>query len=382
MPLGSMFSSLNCASSRGSKLQKRTTSMNKKKQSETAPTTSPIIPPTTIQQETSPSAPPPYQLPDLTVDTLNVMSKSKGKSRFDATPSGESFWDLGNYKYVLKRCDNGNKLSGDLADMITERGKLEEAYAKSLRQWAKKWSDYLENESCEYGTTKDAWHGFLEAAGNRTAEVHSDACKSLVNSPVFKVKEWTKKKYEKHYINYKQTKEFEQEFEAAEKSWLELNEKLKKCRRDYYDAHRTVLQCDKTAKEARVNPKVSQDQRDKLDEKTKRAREDVERSRARYKDTLTEMDIYKPEHMRKMLDVFARTQTFEQERMLFVKQTLAECYDILDKQRRDRRFDELFDEWRGSLEAVDARADVEWWEMTFGPGTQANWPGFEEFQEK
>ena len=40
-------------------------------------------------------------------------------------------------------------------------------------------------------------------------------------------KEWMKKKYEKHYINYKQTKEFEQDFELAEKSWVELNEKIK-----------------------------------------------------------------------------------------------------------------------------------------------------------
>lgn len=33
----------------------------------------------------------------------------------------ENFWDLGNYKYALKRCDNGYKLGGELVDMISER---------------------------------------------------------------------------------------------------------------------------------------------------------------------------------------------------------------------------------------------------------------------
>lgn len=203
-----------------------------------------------------------------------------------------------------------------------------------------------------------------------------------MNNPVFKIKEWAKKKYEKHYINYKQTKEFEQEFELAEKSWVELNEKLKRAKREYYDAHRAVKSCEETARSASTNPKISQDQREKLDEKTKRAREEVERSQKRYKDTLIEMDIYKPQHMRKMLEVFAKTQTFEQERMLFVKQTFSECYDVLSKINQDERFDELFEAQRESIQSVDAKSDVEWWEITFGPGTQANWPAYEEFQEK
>lgn len=164
MPFTSMLSSLNCASSRSSKLQKRTSSMNKKKSAEkTSASTSRLnIEPNA--SSSSPSAPLAYQqssseqLPDLTQTT----KLGRGLRRLDSTPNGESFWDIGNYKYVLKRCDNGNKLSSELADMITERGKLEESYAKSLRQWAKKWSDHLENESNEYGTTKDAWYGFLE----------------------------------------------------------------------------------------------------------------------------------------------------------------------------------------------------------------------------
>lgn len=191
-----------------------------------------------------------------------------------------------------------------------------------------------------------------------------------------------KKKYEKHVINYKQTKEFEQDFDLAEKSWVELNEKAKRCKKDYYEAHKTVKSCEETAKAASTSPKVSQEQREKLDEKTKKAREEVERALKRYKDTLIEMDIYKPQHMRKMLDVFAKTQNFEQERMLFFKQTFAETYDILSKLYQDERIDQLFEAYLAHINAIDAKSDLEWWELNFGPGTQANWPVFEEYQEK
>lgn len=168
-----MFSSLNCAGSRSSKLQRRTTTLNKKKQPTSAPTLAPPLPrpdETRVVEPTTTgggaSAPPPYlasdNLPDLTI-SLHSGKKLGGKMlRLDSTPEGESFWDLGNYKYVLRRCDNGSKLSTELADMITERAKLEESYAKSLRQWAKKWNEHLDNESVEYGTTKDAWYAFLE----------------------------------------------------------------------------------------------------------------------------------------------------------------------------------------------------------------------------
>lgn len=204
----------------------------------------------------------------------------------------------------------------------------------------------------------------------------------MINRPVFKIKDWQKKKFEKHYINYKLTKEFESDFEAAEKSWVELNEKLKKAKREYYDSHRAVKTCDETARAALSNPKISQDQREKLEDKSKKAREDVERAQKRYKDTLIEMDIYRPHHIQKMQDVFAKTQNFEQERMLFFKQTFTECYDILAHLHQDERFDELLERYLRVVNGVNPKNDLDWWAVNFGPGTAPNWPRYEEYHEK
>lgn len=178
MPLSSLFSNL--FSSRSTKLQRRTSTLSRKKQIKDKPENEQVA----VASDTRPSAPPHYQNhsdQQLQVAQihLNDDSSTRGNSlkllRMDSA-FPESFWDIGNYKYVLKRCDNGNKLSGELSDMISERAKLEEAYAKSIKQWSKKWSDHLNNESTEYESTKDAWYAFLEA-GNQTADIHSETCK-------------------------------------------------------------------------------------------------------------------------------------------------------------------------------------------------------------
>lgn len=44
------------------------------------------------------------------------------------------FWDIGGYKAVLERCDNGCKLSDDLKKMIEKRAKLEKDYANSIKK--------------------------------------------------------------------------------------------------------------------------------------------------------------------------------------------------------------------------------------------------------
>jgi hypothetical protein len=331
----------------------------------------------------NPSAPPALTLHDH----ADARSSAPGQThetlprlnRLDSTP--ESFWDIGNYKYALKRYDNGAKLAQDLTDMISERAKLEEAYAKSLRQWSKKWYDYLQNESTEYETSKDAWYAYLDM-GNRAADVHQDACKEIVNKPVMKIKDWQKKRYEKHIVNFKQTKEFENEFESAQKSWFELNEKLKKAKKDYYDAIRGARAAEEASRAALTNPKMNQEQRDKLEEKSKRAREEEERAQRKYKDVLIEMDIYKPRHMQKMTDVFAKTQNFEQERMLFFKQTFMECYALHRQAHTDARFNDLFENFHVVVDNINPKEDLDWWANTFGPGTAPNWPVYEEFHEK
>ena len=63
----------------------------------------------------------------------------------------DSFWDIGNYKRVVKRTDDGARLCSDFIKMVQERADIEAKYVKNLQHWSKKWED-LVSKGPEYGS--------------------------------------------------------------------------------------------------------------------------------------------------------------------------------------------------------------------------------------
>ena len=120
----------------------------------------------------------------------------------------KNFWEVGNYKYTVKRCFNGYTLGTELATMISERADIEEAYAKSLQQWHKQWTEHLRHKTTEYETGRDSWQAMLNT-GNLVADIHMDTHTKLMNEVVPEIKDWLKKSYERKHINFKVTKNFE-----------------------------------------------------------------------------------------------------------------------------------------------------------------------------
>ena len=318
-----------------------------------------------------PSAPPLQQ--------NNNVKRSSTSESYGVETSGKSFYELGGYRIALKRCDNGAKLGKELEDMIAERAKIEDSYASSIRSWYKKWTTHLNKNSSEKQTTRDAWQAYLDLSNN-IATVHDDLCKDLINGPVAKTKEWLKKNYGKHFVNYKQTKSFEEDFERAEQSYAEQFEKLKKFKKEYYDSIKATKASEETARAAQTNPKTSDDQRQKLADKAKGCREEQDRARQNYQNKVREIALYKDKHMEVMREVFEKTQSFDKERMMFFKQTFLEC-DELMQMHNDPRHKLNFDEYVKRVNRMDPKCDLEWWSKYFGVDTEPNWPDFEEYEE-
>lgn len=354
--------SLNCVSSRSTEITKRTRKASQKSKSHKHQE---------INQDVQNQSGEEIQ----SFSTFSPDENNNFVERHFSVEERISFWDIGNYKFTLKRCDNGYVLSDKLINMLSERAKIEEDYSKSLKQWSKKWNSYLDRNSSEGEETKKGWKGLLEV-GNQSAELHLELCKNIINDPVLKIKDWLKLRYEKSFINFKKTKEFENEFETAEKSWAELFDKLKKCKKEYLDAIQTVEQSSKNVALAESNPKYTLDQRNRLEEKSKRSKEEEEKARRLYQDTLTEMDLYKPRHIAKMTEVFEKTQNFELERIIFFKQIFLRCHELLQI-HNDERFEDIFDNYLQKVNQVNAENDLEWWSKNFGIETRANWPSFE-----
>ena len=58
--------------------------------------------------------------------------------------SSDSFWEVDCYKRTVRRQEDGLRLCNDLMQLIQERADVEKAYAKGLKNWAKKWDDHIE----------------------------------------------------------------------------------------------------------------------------------------------------------------------------------------------------------------------------------------------
>lgn len=69
------------------------------------------------------------------------MSVNQDIIPYDET--GGSFWEINGFKPTSKRVHDGYNLCNDLSTMIKERSDIENAHAKALRQWSKKWFDII-----------------------------------------------------------------------------------------------------------------------------------------------------------------------------------------------------------------------------------------------
>ncbi len=136
MPFSNFLSSLSCVSEKSS--QRRTVKLKKKNNK--APTLNASAPGEELNETVL----------EERISTISSYLNDRGEI--------DSFWDVGKFKVALKRCDNGQKLGTDLAELISERAKLEDNYGKAIKNWSHKWNEHLIGTSSpEYETTKDAW---------------------------------------------------------------------------------------------------------------------------------------------------------------------------------------------------------------------------------
>ena len=169
------------------------------------------------------------------------------------------------------------------------------------------------------------------------------------------------------------------DFNNAEKSWRDYIEKLNRSRDNYYESIQKAESKEEKSVSSQNDPKLSQEQKDKINEKALKARDDEKKGLDSYKQTLMEIDLYKPQHIKKMTEVFNRTQDFEQQRMMFFKQIFQECHDLIPI-HNDERFDEMLAEYVDKVNKANPVNDLEWWSRHFGVDTQPNWPQFEEYE--
>ncbi|XP_054709894.1 protein kinase C and casein kinase substrate in neurons protein 1-like isoform X2 [Uloborus diversus] len=288
----------------------------------------------------------------------------------------DSFWEPGNYKKTTKRVEDGFRLSNDMITLIQERCEIEKVFAKSLRNWSKKWNELIE-KGPEYGTTEAAWKaGLVEA--DRQCDMHLRVKERLYNDVISQIKQWQKENYHKSMMTLKERKEMDDAFKKAQKPWAKLLQKVNKCKSEYHAACKNERSAINQERNASSDTSLSPDQVKKLQDRVSKCKDEVQKTKERYEQALREINDYNAKYMEDMTVVFDKCQEFEEKRLDFFKEMLfgiCTCLNI----STDPELPQIYEEYRHSIQNADSSKDLKWWSNNHGVGMAMNWPIFEEY---
>eukprot|EP00038_Savillea_parva_P020781 m.32446 g.32446 ORF g.32446 m.32446 type:complete len:500 (-) comp4891_c0_seq1:247-1746(-) len=248
---------------------------------------------------------------------VKAIKATKTASTADTTAN---FWDLGTYKRVIKRIDDGGLLIDDFKSMLQERASIERRYAAMLKDWKKKWETKLEKgpenkESSLYS----AWVDVLDEASH-TSQIHSDIDNKLTDLSNSHVGAWRKTHFAKGKLGkYKATRKAEEGFNKAQNRYAKLRVKFDKVHKTYTQAKDTVEALTNKVSDSQL----SADERFKLTEKIKKSSMERDRHRFECLQRLARLKEDIPRYQQGMRETFTLCQDVEQKRIEFLKQSLA-----------------------------------------------------------
>ncbi|KAL5109092.1 Antigen EM13 [Taenia crassiceps] len=296
-----------------------------------------------------------------------------------------SFWEPHQYSRTVKRAENANKLCSELALMIQERADIEKAYAANLRKFAARLEMFTKT-GLEYGTGTNILSGLAKEAEDN-AELHSNIAVGLLNPVQLGIKNWQKEKFHKSSISttIKEVKNFDSEFENAQKNWYKHYKHVNRCKKEYFHACKAVRSLQVQVQNAKNEPFGTTEQQAqrtkelrKLEDKLRKATLEEEKTRKAYETALSSLSDVTPRYIDEMTQVFNKAQLFEGERINYFKQQALQMQEVLDISTKPN-LAQIFVELRDTISKVDAGADLKKWSLMHGVDMPHNFPVFQEY---
>ena len=265
------------------------------------------------------------------------MEKSDAyRSEEDLLADGEtdSFWDIGNYKRVVKRVDDGARLCGDFVKMAQERADIEAKYSKHLSQWARKWEELL-SKGPEYGSLEVSWKAVTTEA-SKLSDVHGQIHRQIQDEIVDGMQEWKSQHYRKHLIHLKESKKAEDGFAQAQKPWAKRLIKNRKAKKAFHLAARELEVQTSSIQQIEHSRECTSEQVAKGREKKERAQKELDKALAKYKERLSDLQHYQGRYVEDMNAQFAKCQDFERVRKEQFRTTLQRMRKLADLSQDQR----------------------------------------------
>lgn len=294
-----------------------------------------------------------------------------------ASTNNRGFFEPSQYERCITRYEYGHEVLGQLSTMFEERTALENTYVNALRSWSRKWHGELTKLS-EYPSNKRIWDQII-STGEQMADMHQSIASNLHDNIQPKLKQWRRDNYEKSFINYKKSKEFEKEFERIQKPWNKLLESVNDAKQNYYKLNKSLKQCDQ--QKLKISNETPAETQKQIVDHYVQVKLEVDAALMKYQQLLRDVAPGAEPRQRyeaNMIEIFQHTQAFENKRMEFFHEIFNDYIKTLQQQPV---FNKMLDEYVSVLKTHNSQVDLEAWYQSQGPGSHSHYPVFEEFQE-
>lgn len=113
----------------------------------------------------------------------------------------------------------------------------------------------------------------------------------------------------------------------------------------------------------------------KLHDRVQKTKDEVQRLREKYEQSLQEINKYNPVYIEDMTSVFIKCQEMEETRLRFFKTVLFSIHKSLNFSQ-DPSLPQIYEEFYHTINNADHQKDLKWWSNNHGVNMAMNWPAF------
>ncbi|CAF0919669.1 unnamed protein product [Didymodactylos carnosus] len=292
---------------------------------------------------------------------------------------GKGFFEPNQYKVSIERCNNGYHSCELFLKFIEQRIKIERDYMAELKKWSLTCQKEI-SRSQDYGTNKSTWSASI-VAGEQHFYTHSQIAKDLQENVLDKMTQYRKDNYGKSVLHIKKAKEFEKDFEQAQRSWLKLLQKIDDTKKLYQETKKKLKKFELADKIIQSDTGTSDEQKRKAKDQVDTLKKECTAQESKYKQLIEDMKNQRPNYEKEMTNVLNRTHDFEKKRSNFFKQMFQEYHDALYPNKPDENLAGASQKFLNELKKHNVENDIAWWNKVYGSDTNTQWPEFEELKD-
>lgn len=251
---------------------------------------------------------------------------------------GTDYLSTQGFDNIVSRLQDGRKMCKDVMDFIKNRAKIEEDYAKSLLNLAKK-----AGGATEHGTLRDSWET-LRCKTEQTAQLHTDMQQALLDQ-VTRLNQLSE-----------QQKEKRKTVEDGVKKQQTLKNNMYKKTMDLKRTYEMKCQEYEKAQKAFDTPQTQQKELEKNRVKKDKAKIAADQADAAYHSSVQSLENARQQWEKEMEKACEEFQCLEEERIQHLRNELWIHTNISSQTCVD--IDELNEEVRKSLEKCDIDEDI------------------------